>query len=286
MGKNTKGGKNAKRGKNGGGKPVRQIVLRSPGENYAQVLRNLGNGIIEIKVFKDDGSTVEAQAKVRGSVRRCKFVRDDIVLACQRDFGKCVYDVFVKYTLDHVQELIYSGQIPGLDMGSITFAKESDNDIYDEDEIEADNSKSDKENEDNSSENDNNSEDDNSSEDDIFYSDQVGKVSKTKNKDKDKAKLRFDSEYAESDAESDTGPDAKSDTGSDAESKSDYESDSESKEKMDQSVEVKRTKKELKHLEKIMSKGKSAKSTKAEYQSQRSKKLYQNCDINISEINI
>jgi len=129
MVKNIKGGNKAKKGKNSGGKASRQVVFRTKSENYAKVVSNLGNGRLQIEVFNDDGSTSSAQGVIRGCIRKCKFIKDDMVLVCERDYEKGIYDVSVKYTLDNIQELIHSGEIPDMGMGSL-FTKDYSEDIY------------------------------------------------------------------------------------------------------------------------------------------------------------
>jgi initiation factor 1A len=127
MVKNIKGGNKAKRGKNS--RPPRQIVTRSKDDNYAQIVSNLGNGRLAIKVIKDNGAFVDAQGIIRGTVRRCFFSKDDIVLVQERDYEKNTYDICIKYNPDQVQQLIHSGEIPSINNVSgsvdIIFSKEN-----------------------------------------------------------------------------------------------------------------------------------------------------------------
>jgi hypothetical protein len=131
MGKNTKGG-NHKHMKNK--RPPRELVYRSPGQFYAQVVGNNGNGRLSIKLIKDE-YLIDTQAIVRGSCRRCRFEKLDIILVAVRDFTKeAEYDVCVKYSPDHATQLVHNGEIPNILSGSnsdgIVFVKQTDDDLY------------------------------------------------------------------------------------------------------------------------------------------------------------
>lgn len=61
-----KGGKNVRRGKNEGEETKRELLFKEPGQEYAQVMRMLGNGRCECYCF--DGST--RLGHIRGKMRK------------------------------------------------------------------------------------------------------------------------------------------------------------------------------------------------------------------------
>lgn len=143
--KNKKGGKAFKAGKNK--QRVRELITRSAEENYAYVLSNCGNGRINIKVIKDNNSFFETQGVIRGSVRKCRFIKDDLVLVCERDYEKGVYDIIVKYTPDQTKMLEYTGKIPSINSdtlaGDIKYVLDDENYPFDINELNGDNANSD-----------------------------------------------------------------------------------------------------------------------------------------------
>ena len=88
-----KGGKNRRRGKNDGDEK-RELVFKEDGQEYAQVLRMLGNGRLEAQCI--DG--VKRLCHIRGKMRKKVWVNTgDIVLLGLRDFQDEKADVILKY---------------------------------------------------------------------------------------------------------------------------------------------------------------------------------------------
>ena len=78
-----KGGKNRRRGKNENEETKRQLEFKEPGQEYAQVVRMLGNGRCECYCF--DGKT--RLGHIRGKMRKKVWVSaGDIVLCGLREF--------------------------------------------------------------------------------------------------------------------------------------------------------------------------------------------------------
>ena len=112
MPKNTKGkgGKNRRRGKHGGdleGKA--ELVIKEEGQEYAQVIRMLGNGRLEGHCF--DGQT--RLCHIRGKMRKKVWVNQgDIILIGTRDYQDSKADVILKYTSDEARRLKAQGELP------------------------------------------------------------------------------------------------------------------------------------------------------------------------------
>jgi translation initiation factor 1A len=104
-----KGGKNRRRGKNEG-ESKRELNFKEEGQEYAQVLRMLGNGRLEAQCF--DGQ--KRLCHIRGKLRKKVWVNQgDIVLVGLRDYQDAKADVILKYTADEARQLKSYGELPG-----------------------------------------------------------------------------------------------------------------------------------------------------------------------------
>ena len=104
-----KGGKNKRRGKNDSEENKRELVFKEHGQEYAQVVRMLGNGRLE--GFCYDGTT--RLCKIRGKMRKKVWVNaGDIVLVGLRDFQDDKADVIHKYNVDEARNLKAYGELP------------------------------------------------------------------------------------------------------------------------------------------------------------------------------
>ena len=103
-----KGGKNRRRGKNEGDEK-RELVFKEDGQEYAQVLRMLGNGRLEAQCI--DG--VKRLCHIRGKMRKKVLVcTGDIILLGLRDFQDEKADVILKYLADEARSLKAYGELP------------------------------------------------------------------------------------------------------------------------------------------------------------------------------
>lgn len=103
-----KGGKNRRRGKNEG-EEKRELIFKEDGQEYAQVLRMLGNGRLEAQCF--DGT--KRLCHIRGKMRKKVWVNQgDIILISLRDFQDGKADVIVKYNSDEARQLKAYGELP------------------------------------------------------------------------------------------------------------------------------------------------------------------------------
>ena len=103
-----KGGKNRRRGKNEGDEK-RELVVKEDGQEYAQVLRMLGNGRLEAQCI--DG--VKRLCHIRGKMRKKVWVcTGDIILLGLRDFQDEKADVILKYLADEARSLKAYGELP------------------------------------------------------------------------------------------------------------------------------------------------------------------------------
>merc|ERR1712093_735163 len=97
-----KGGKNRRRGKNENDGDKRELVFKEEGQEYAQVLKMLGNGRVEAMCF--DGE--KRLAHIRGKMRKKVWINQgDIVLLSLRDFQDDKADVIQKYSSDEARKL-------------------------------------------------------------------------------------------------------------------------------------------------------------------------------------
>ena len=130
----NKGGNKTKRGKNR--RPPRELQLRENGQYYAVVDGNLGNGRVLLKIIKNDKQFIQGQGIIRGKLKKCCFLTGEMVLISEREFSTDVYDICAKYTQDHVQQLLSSGEIsatnPVFGSSDIMFVKSTDEYDFDE----------------------------------------------------------------------------------------------------------------------------------------------------------
>jgi len=106
----------------------REILMREAGLEYAQAVKMLGEGRLEINCF--DGKT--RMGHIRGKINKRVWISPgDILLVALRDFQDDKADIVHKYSLDEIKELKKIGQIPSdtkIDT-QIKFNDNSDEDI-------------------------------------------------------------------------------------------------------------------------------------------------------------
>ena len=103
------GGKNRRRGKNENDKEKRELDFKEEGQEYAQVLKMLGNGRLEALCF--DGS--KRLAHIRGKLRKKVWINQgDIILLSLRDYQDGKGDVILKYSADEARSLKAYGELP------------------------------------------------------------------------------------------------------------------------------------------------------------------------------
>lgn len=104
-----KGGKNRRRGKNENETEKRELVFKEEGQEYAQVLKMLGNGRLDALCF--DG--VKRLCHIRGKLRKKVWINTgDIILLGLRDYQDAKADVILKYTADEARNLKAYGELP------------------------------------------------------------------------------------------------------------------------------------------------------------------------------
>jgi translation initiation factor 1A len=103
------GGKNRRRGKGDGEESKRELEFKEEGQEYAQVVKMLGNGRCECFCF--DGVT--RLGHIRGKMRKKVWITaGDIVLVGKRDFQDEKVDILHKYTADEARNLKQYGELP------------------------------------------------------------------------------------------------------------------------------------------------------------------------------
>jgi len=104
-----KGGKNRRRGKNENDREKRELVFKEDGQEYAQVIKMLGNGRLEAQCF--DGT--KRLCHIRGKLRKKVWInQSDIILIGLRDYQDHKADVIMKYTADEARNLKTYGELP------------------------------------------------------------------------------------------------------------------------------------------------------------------------------
>ncbi|KAJ2493580.1 Translation initiation factor 1A [Coemansia sp. RSA 2050] len=104
-----KGGKSRRRGKNDADPVKRELVFKEEGQEYALVVKMLGNGRVSAKCF--DKETRIAQ--IRGSMRKKVWINvGDIILVSLRDFQDNIADIILKYNADEARDLKTYGELP------------------------------------------------------------------------------------------------------------------------------------------------------------------------------
>jgi len=104
-----KGGKNRRRGKNENENDKRELVFKDVGQEYAQVVKMLGNGRLEALCF--DG--VKRLCHIRGKLRKKVWIGvGDIILIGLRDYQDSRADVIQKYNPDEARNLKQYGELP------------------------------------------------------------------------------------------------------------------------------------------------------------------------------
>ncbi|KAJ8772195.1 hypothetical protein K2173_027372 [Erythroxylum novogranatense] len=104
-----KGGKNKKRGKNEAEDNKRELVFKEDGQEYAQVLRMLGNGRLEAMCI--DG--IKRLCHIRGKMHKKVWISTgDIILIGLRHFQDEKADVILKYMSDEARLLKAYGELP------------------------------------------------------------------------------------------------------------------------------------------------------------------------------
>ena len=104
-----KGGKNRRRGKNENETEKRELVFKEDGQEYAQVVKMLGNGRLDALCF--DGT--KRLCHIRGKLRKKVWINTgDIILLGLRDYQDAKADVILKYTPDEAKNLKTYGELP------------------------------------------------------------------------------------------------------------------------------------------------------------------------------
>ncbi len=85
------------------------MIFKEDGQEYAQVLRMLGNGRLEAQCI--DG--VKRLCHIRGKMRKKVWVNQgDIILVGLRDYQDAKGDVILKYMADEARSLKQYGELP------------------------------------------------------------------------------------------------------------------------------------------------------------------------------
>lgn len=120
---NNKGGKKQRKSKNSGDACKRELLFKVDGQEYAQVLKMLGDRRLEVDCL--DG--VKRLAVIRGNMRKRTWICvGDLILIGLRDFQDGRADVIHKYSVEEGRSLKAYGELP-----DTTILKEKDPEIND-----------------------------------------------------------------------------------------------------------------------------------------------------------
>jgi translation initiation factor 1A len=87
----------------------RELVYKDDGQEYAKVLKMLGNGRCELQCI--DGIT--RLGHIRGAMRNKIWIKiSDFVLVGLRDYQDAKCDIIAKYTTNEVRNLKSYGELP------------------------------------------------------------------------------------------------------------------------------------------------------------------------------
>ncbi|XP_002128717.2 eukaryotic translation initiation factor 1A, X-chromosomal [Ciona intestinalis] len=122
-----KGGKNRRRGKNENDREKRELIFKDDGQEYAQVIKMLGNGRLEAMCF--DG--VKRLCHIRGKLRKKVWInQSDIILIGLRDYQDQKADVIMKYNAEEARNLKLYGELPdSAKINDVQFDNADENDI-------------------------------------------------------------------------------------------------------------------------------------------------------------
>ena len=119
-----KGGKKFKRSKTAESINKRQIIIKEEGQEYAYIVKMLGNNRCECKC--NDGRS--RLGIIRGSmVRRVWICINDLVLVSLRDYQDEKADIIHKYTLDEEKSLRSYGEITIINQSELNNEANNDN---------------------------------------------------------------------------------------------------------------------------------------------------------------
>ncbi|XP_003474556.1 eukaryotic translation initiation factor 1A, X-chromosomal-like [Cavia porcellus] len=104
-----KGGKNRRRGKNENDSEKRELVFKEDTQEYAQVIKMLGNVRLEVMHFNG----VKSLCYIRGKLRKKVWINiSDIILVGLHDYQDSKADVILKYNADEAGSLKVYGELP------------------------------------------------------------------------------------------------------------------------------------------------------------------------------
>ena len=87
----------------------RELVFKEDGQEYAQVIKMLGNGRLEAMCF----SGVKRLCHIRGKLRKKVWINtSDVILVGLRDYQDNKADVILKYNADEARSLKVYGELP------------------------------------------------------------------------------------------------------------------------------------------------------------------------------
>ena len=115
MGKNQKGGKGHKKGKNSINKTDKKLEFAGDLQKYAVITKILGNCRFRVS-FVSENNVVDKLAILCGGMRKRQFIKQyDLVLISERDFESSKVDIIHKYQDQDVSVLKRYKELDGLE---------------------------------------------------------------------------------------------------------------------------------------------------------------------------
>lgn len=123
-----KGGKKKRRGKGDTNSFVRTLIKKDSNEQeYAQVVKLLGNARLEAKCFKKKDGEFSSKTRIcliRGKMRKRVWIAtNDLILVSLREFDEDKGDVIHKYEENEIKKLIKQGELPNIIFNSHASSK-------------------------------------------------------------------------------------------------------------------------------------------------------------------
>lgn len=103
-----RGGRKSRKRRNGGGLK-RDLVFKEEDQEYGQVLKMLGNGMVEVHCFDGKKRIGIICGKMRN---RVWIAPNDVVLCSLRPFEDRKCDITVKYLNEEIKQLRANGELP------------------------------------------------------------------------------------------------------------------------------------------------------------------------------
>lgn len=110
----------------------KELVIKQEGQEYAKVLKMLGNG--RLSAYCYDG--IERMCHIRGKIKKKVWIGiNDIILISLRDFQDGKADVLSKYSDHEIRQLVKMDELPAINNDTHNEEIQVDDNGFDFDDI-------------------------------------------------------------------------------------------------------------------------------------------------------